>query len=120
MHAIEQPLAGSLYAESWLIVWASCWLAVLFVGMIAVLVLGGLGLLPLRFRFSSSVRALPLRLAFAFAVQHVIADCSFKALGHRVQLARCCFPASLRGSPSRSISLVTESSPAYIVGRTAR
>ena len=40
MHAIEQPIARSLYAESWLIVWSSFWLAVLFVGIIAALVFG--------------------------------------------------------------------------------
>jgi len=40
VHAIEQPIARSLYAESWLIVWSSLWLAVLFVGIIAALVFG--------------------------------------------------------------------------------
>jgi hypothetical protein len=40
VNTIEQPIARSLYAESWLIVWSSCWLAVLFVGMIAVLFFG--------------------------------------------------------------------------------
>jgi len=40
MHAIEQPIARSLYAESWLIVWSSCWLAILFAGMVAVFVFG--------------------------------------------------------------------------------
>jgi len=38
VHTIEQPIARSLYAESWLIVWSSFWLAVLFVGIIAALV----------------------------------------------------------------------------------
>jgi hypothetical protein len=36
-YAIEQPIARSLYVESWLIVWSSFCLAVLFVGIIAAL-----------------------------------------------------------------------------------
>jgi hypothetical protein len=40
VHTIEQPIARSLYAESWLIVWSSCWLALLFVGIIAVFTFG--------------------------------------------------------------------------------
>jgi hypothetical protein len=40
MHAIEQPIARSLYAESWLIVWSSWWRAILFAGMVAVFVFG--------------------------------------------------------------------------------
>jgi hypothetical protein len=73
----------------------------------------------LSFQFSSLVKASPLPLPFGSAVQRVIAGCSFRALGRGIPLERCYFPASLRGLPSVSISLVIESSLAYIVERDA-
>jgi hypothetical protein len=37
VHAIEQPIAHRLYAESWLLVWSTCWLAIAMLGMLLVL-----------------------------------------------------------------------------------
>ena len=119
MHAIEQPIARSLYLESWLIVWSSFWLAVLFVGVIVVLV----------FRWPWLVAvALPVFLisqgvAMAFAFRFRCPACDRRLLvqgfGPWHPARKILFPASLRGSPSRSTLLVTESSPAYNAGRGA-
>jgi len=72
MHAIEQPIARSLYVESWLIVWSSCWLAVLFVGVIAVLVFGWPWLVAVAlpvFLFSQGIA-----IAFAFRFRCPVCD----------------------------------------------
>ena len=79
----------------------------------------GLGLSPLRFPFSSLVRASLSRLLFGSVVQRVIAGCSFRAWGHGIPLEKYYFLASRRGLPSLSISLAIESSLAYIAERDA-
>jgi hypothetical protein len=35
MHAIEQPTASRLYAESCIIVWSGCWFVLFFLGIVA-------------------------------------------------------------------------------------
>jgi hypothetical protein len=74
---------------------------------------------PLRFPFSSSVRALLSHLLFGSAVQHVIAGCSFRVLDRGIALERHYFPASRHGLPSVSILLAIESSLAYTAERDA-
>jgi hypothetical protein len=58
-------------------------------------------------------------LLFGSVVQHVIAGCSFRALGRGIPLEKYYFLASRHGLPSLSISLAIESSLAYIAERDA-
>jgi hypothetical protein len=66
MHTIEQPVARSLYAESWLIVWSSCWLALLFVGIVAVFAFGWPWLLAIALPVFLISQLIAIAVAFRF------------------------------------------------------